>query len=72
MKRIAILPLIILILSAGVVKSQAPSGDGSTASDLQALVSSNKDLIDKQQKTLQTLDQIDQAAQQLKIFASRG
>ncbi|MGA3169674.1 MAG: hypothetical protein ABSE62_01550 [Chthoniobacteraceae bacterium] len=71
MKKIAILPLAILFLSAGVVKSQAPL-TGTVLANLQDMITANKTLIDKQQKTLDSLDQINQDAQQLKIFASRG
>jgi hypothetical protein len=73
MKSIAILSLTIFILSAGVVKSQAPV---LTASDvttsLQAMINSNKDLITKQQATLDGLDTLDQTAQELKTFAKRN
>jgi hypothetical protein len=71
MKPITILPLVLLFLSAGVVKSQAPLS-GTAASDLHALVMANKALIDTQTKTLQVLDQLDQNAAQLKDFGKRG
>jgi len=71
MKPITILPLILLFLSAGAVKSQAPLS-GTAASNLQALVTANKALIDTQTKTLQVLDQLDQNAAQLKDFGKRG
>jgi len=71
MKQIAILPLVFLFLSAGVVKSQAPLS-GSNLANLQDMITANKTLIDKQQKTLNALDQLNQDAQQVKIFARRG
>lgn len=70
MKHITILPLALLFLSAGVVKSQAPLTD--TVSSLQALETANKAVIDKQQKTLDVLDQLGQAAEQLKTFSKRS
>jgi hypothetical protein len=65
MKSIATLSLAIFILSAGVVKSQAPV---LTEAD----VTSNKDVITKQQATLDGLDTLDQTAQELKTFAKRN
>ena len=72
MKRIAILPLAVLVFSAGAVRSQAPLTSSGVASSLDAIVTANKALIDKQQKTLDALDQLDQAAQELKSFAKRS
>ncbi len=71
MKKIALLPLVFLCLSAGVVNSQAPVSN-SVISDLQDVITANKAVIDKQSKTLDVLDQMDQDAQQLKTFAKRG
>jgi len=71
MKHLTILPLALLFLSAGVVKSQAPVSGG-TVSSLQAIVTANKVLIDSQKKTLDGLDQLDQNASQLKAFGKRG
>ncbi len=68
---IAILPVAILFFTAGAVQSQAPFSD-TTITSLQALVTSNKTLIDTQQKTLDGLDTLNQTAQQLKLFISRG
>jgi hypothetical protein len=70
-KRITILPLALLFFSAGVVKSQAPVS-GTTVTDLQALVTANKTLIDSQQATLDALDKLGQDADQLKTFAKRS
>lgn len=72
MKSITILPLALLFLSTGVVKSQAPVTDTDVAASLQSMIGSNKTLIDKQQKTLDALDALDQAAQDLKTFAKRS
>jgi len=70
-KRITILPLAVLFLSAGVVKSQAPL-TGTVATSLEALVTANKALIQQQQKTLDGLDQLSQNAEQLKTFGKRS
>jgi len=67
-----LLPFAFLFLCAGAVRSQAPVTDSGMATSLQAIVGANKDTIDKQQKTLDALDQLDQDAQQLKAFAKRG
>lgn len=72
MKNLTILPLALLFLSGAVVKSQAPLAVGSVVTSLQALVTANKGLLDKQAKTLDTLDQLDQNAQQLKTFSKRS
>jgi cell shape-determining protein MreC len=72
MKHFTILPLVLLFLSAGAVKSQAPVTPSDVASSLNGMVTANKTLIDKQQKTLDSLDQLDQAAQELKTFAKRS
>jgi len=71
MKRITILPLVLLFLSVGAVKSQAPLSLA-TVADLQKIIAGNKALIDTQTKTLQLLDKLDQNAQQLKSFGKRG
>ena len=68
-----LIPFVFLFLCAAAVKSQAPVTDLSTAvSSLQSIVTANKDTIDKQQKTLDALDQLDQDAQQVKTFAKRS
>jgi hypothetical protein len=72
MKHMTFLPLALLFLSAGVVKSQAPVTDSDVTTSLQTMVTANKALIDTQQKTLDGLDQLDQAAQELKTFAKRS
>ena len=72
MKTITILPLVLLFLSAGSVKSQAPLSESDVATSLQTMVAGNKALLDKQQKTLDALDQLAQAAQELKSFAKRS
>ncbi len=72
MKNIAILSLSIFILSAGVVKSQAPVlTQADVASGLQAMIDANKDLITKQQATLDGLDTLAKTAQELKDFVKR-
>ncbi len=72
MKQITMLSLALLCLSAGAVKSQAPLTPSDVANSLQSLITANKALLDKQQKTLDSLDQLDQAAQELKTFAKRS
>ncbi len=72
MKHLTILPLALLFLSAGAVKSQAPLTPSDVTTSLQAMITANKALIDKQQKTLDSLDALDQAAQELKTFAKRS
>ena len=71
MKRITFLPLAVLFLSTGAVQSQAPL-TGTVASNLDAIVTANKAVIEKQQKTIELLDKLDQDAQQLKIFGKRS
>ena len=71
MKTIAILPLALLFLSAGVVRSQAPVTAADVTTSLQTLITANKDLIATQQRTLDGLDQLDQTAQELKAFVKR-
>ena len=71
-RRITILPLAVLFISAGAVKSQAPLTETVVASSLEALVTANKAFIDKQQKTLEALDQLSQNAEQLKTFGKRS
>ena len=71
LKRVTILPLAALFLSAGAVKSQAPL-TGTLSSNLEAIITANKTLIDKQQKTLDGLDQLEQNAEQLKAFGKRS
>ena len=66
------LPFAFLFLCAGAVKSQAPVTASVIAVSLQAIISANKDTIDKQQKTLDALDQLDQDAQQVRTFAKRS
>jgi hypothetical protein len=72
MKQITILPLVLLFLSAGAVKSQAPLTPSDVTTSLQTMITANKALLDKQQKTLDALDQLDQAAQELKTFSKRS
>jgi hypothetical protein len=72
MKTISILPLVLLFLSAGSLKSQAPLTESDVTTSLQTMITANKALLDKQQKTLDALDALDQAAQELKSFAKRS
>jgi hypothetical protein len=72
MKQMTILSLAVLFLTAGVVKSQAPMTETDVATSLQTMVTANKTLIEKQQATLDGLDALDKAAQDLKTFAKRS
>jgi hypothetical protein len=73
MKTISILSLAIFIFSAGVVKSQAPVlTQADVTSGLDTLISANKDLITKQQATLDGLDTLAKNAQELKDFVKRN
>jgi len=72
MKNYTVLTLVCLFLSAGAAQSQAPFALSGTITSLQAMEGANKALLDEQQKTLDSLDQIDQDAQQAKILTQRG
>ena len=73
MKSNTILALIFLVLSAGVVKSQAPVlTEADVTSSLQTMINSNKDMIIKQQATLDGLDTLGKTAQELKTFVKRS
>jgi hypothetical protein len=68
-----LIPFAFVFVIAGTVKSQAPVTDiNGMATSLQTIVTANKDTIDKQSKTLDVLDQLDQDAQQLKTFTKRS
>lgn len=58
--------------SAASVRSQAPQPPGSTLAGLQQIQTANKAMIEKQQKTLETLDEMKTTAEQLKAFGKRG
>ena len=73
MKSISILPLILLLcLFAGHVRSQAPGVTGTVLTNLQGVQASNKTLLERQQKTLDLLDQLLQTCDQLRTFTKRG
>ena len=72
MNRLALIPFTLLFFAAGVVKSEAPLTARGVATSLQSMIDGNKTMIDKQTKTLQFLDQLDQDSQDLKAFAKRG
>jgi hypothetical protein len=72
MRTFTILPLAILVITAGAVRSQAPVASGDITATLQTMADSNKTLIDKQTKTLQALDALDQTAQEIKTFTKRS
>lgn len=62
----------LLFFSATSVRSQAPQLPGSTLTGLQSIQAANKAIIEKQQKTLETLDELKATADQLKAFGKRG
>jgi hypothetical protein len=75
MKRLTSIAAIagLFFFSAASVNSQAPQvSSRAVLADLQAIQASNKALIEKQQKTLETLDALKTAADQLKAFGKRG
>ena len=62
----------LVFLTAGVGHSQAPQASGTMLSNLQAIQATNRALIEKQQKTLQTLDELKSTAEQIKTLTKRG
>lgn len=64
----------LLFFSSASVNSQAPqlAAPGTLLSQLQAIQAANKALIEKQQKTLQSLDEMKAVADQLKVLGKRG
>lgn len=59
------------MLLPGGMRSQAPQ-EKSTLETLQAMKKTNAELIEKQQKTLEVLDKLEEQAKQLKIFGKRA
>lgn len=73
MKRLLVAFASVSLLFVSAAKSQAPlPRGGSLLSQLQAIQAANKTLLDQQQKTLQTLDEMKAAAEQIKAFGKRG
>ncbi len=74
MKPVALNTLVaLLFFSSANLNSQAPQPvSGSPLAALQAIQAGNKALIEKQQKTLQTLDEMKTTAEQLKVLGKRG
>jgi hypothetical protein len=73
MKSIAILSLSLFILSAGVVKSQAPVlTEADVTASLQSMIDANKGILTKQQATLDALDALAKDAQDVKTFTKRS
>ena len=69
--RFIFLPLL-LCFCAATAQSQAPQLSGAMSTSLQGLLDANKALIEKQKKTLELLDKLDENAQQLKFFGKRS
>ncbi len=61
-----------LMLGAAKLHSQAPKDSKSTLTVLQAIKAANQELIEKQKKTLQGLDELQLSASQLKIMGKRS
>ncbi|GEM_PF-1843444 len=58
---------------AGIANSQAPlAAPTSILGQLQTIQASNKALIGQQQKTLETIEQLKAAAEQMKTFGKRS
>ena len=73
MKPSSILWLILAAcLVAGPGRAQAPQQPATALTTLQSIQSANRALIEKQQKTLQTLEQIRATAEQIKVLGKRG
>lgn len=64
------LALGVALLLPAATHSQAPAQN--TVEILQAMKKANAELIEKQQKSLETLDKIEELAKQLKIFGKRA
>ena len=69
-KALIVISLAIFFMGAGTVKSQAP--EALPVEALQAVKKTNADLIEKQQKSLEALDKLEETAKQLKIFGKRA
>jgi hypothetical protein len=65
--------LIVAVLLAGVsvLRSQDAAAGNDPVATLKTLKASNADLIDKQKKTLDTLDDMVKTADQIRILAKR-
>ena len=61
-----------LLFGTGRLHSQAPQSGKSTFAILQSIKAENQDHIEKQQKTLQGLDDLELNASQLKIMGKRS
>lgn len=62
----------VVLLSISALKSQGNSGPQSAQEILTQLKASNAELIEKQKKTLETLDQMLQEATTIKIWSKRS
>ena len=66
----SILAAALLVLTIAPSNSQAPAPK-SSVDVLKAMKASGQELLNRQEKTLQTLDAAHKAAEQIKIFAKR-
>ncbi|MEA3187082.1 MAG: hypothetical protein QOD99_912 [Chthoniobacter sp.] len=72
MKKQIIFTTISLVLLATGAKSQAPQIEVPVVSRLEAMKATNKALLEQQQKTLQVLDELKAASEQIKTLGKRG
>lgn len=71
------IPVIVPPAAAGATPASAPAVQDSGAlkaalKTLQEMKAANEDMLRKQEATLQQLDEVQKAAEQLKIFSKRG
>ena len=62
----------IFLLSATCLHSQAPQSSRGILTTLQTIKAANQALIDKQQKTLQGLDDLQKSVEEIKIMGKRS
>ncbi len=62
----------LLLLPTPHLNSQSKEEPRISVESLQALKRSNRELIEKQQKTLQKLDELSKTSEQIKILGKRG
>jgi hypothetical protein len=62
----------VMLLGAGIVRSQAPGQPASAAQLLAQIRQDNAALLDRQAKTMQALDALQKEAEQLKVLGKRG
>lgn len=58
--------------AAPQVQSTAPASSGATLKAIQEMKATNEEILKKQAATLQQLDELQKAADQLRIYSKRG